>query len=173
MKSCLTFLFFLLFIAFVNGQDKPPKNPDNVGVAEFDTFKNNSFEIMNQSIRADSDIMRIDNEVKTYAGVMSQVNKDKLTKNYKAIMELNKYRKTLVTRVGELDDQGKAVLSSAKSFSPKTKSLTAVSNTNKALKALDLSRKHLTNSAVLMKSNAEILSKELATRGEKVEPFVE
>lgn len=174
MKSLVKLLLFLcpFFVGQLYAQDAP-KKPSDIGVDQFDTFKNNSFNIMNEATRADSDIVRLDKEVKTYAGVMATANLEKLKKDYSATMELNKYRKTLVDKISQLDNEGKAVLSSAKSFSPKMKSVSAVNNTNKAIKALDFSRGHLTNSAALLKNNAALLSKELKARGEKVEDFVE
>ena len=161
-----------LFLGLLYGQDAP-KRPSNIDVSDFDSFKNNSFDILDQSTKANSDIKTLDKEIKNYAGVISTLKVDKLKKDFSAVMELNKFRKTLVAKIGQLDNQGKEVLNSAKSFTPKMKSMSAVSNTNKSIKGLDHSKNNLSSVASLLKEDADLLGKELKSRGETVEEFVE
>jgi hypothetical protein len=174
MKSCLILLLLVcpVFAGLLNAQD-PPKRPSNIDVSDFDTFKNNSFDILDQSTKANGDIKTLDKEIKDYAGVISTLKVDKLKKDYQAISELNRFRKTLVEKIGKLDEQGKEVLNSAKSFTPKMKSMSAVSNTNKSIKSLDHSKTNLSSVASLLKEDADLLGKELKSRGETVEEFVE
>lgn len=169
--------FPLILLMFTAGalyaQDTPPKPPGDMGVDQFDAFKNNSFNIMNESIKTDKDITTLDNQVKSYSGSITNTSIDNLRADYKAVLDLSKVKKNLVDKIGQLDNQGKEVITAAKSFTPKLKSVTAVNNTNKAVQALDFSRKKLTNSGALLKADADLLTKELKARGEKVEDFVE
>ena len=61
----------LIFAGSLQAQDdkKPPKRPDNISVSDYDSFKNSSFDIMDNAIKLKLNFTTIDNEVKKYSGV--------------------------------------------------------------------------------------------------------
>jgi len=170
MKSILTLLLFVSLVATSFGQEK---RPDNIGVGNYDEFKNNSFDINGQSHKANQDLLTLDKEIKGYAGIINTLDAQKLTKDYNAILGLNKFSKEIAGKISQLDDQGKQMIDGAKDVSPKMKSISAANNTNKSIKALEASRKNLTSMSVLLKEDANLLLTELKKRGEPVEEFVE
>lgn len=150
-------------------QDAPPKRPENMGVSDFDTFKNNSFDILDESTKLKTEATRIDTDVKSYSAGLASVSVDKLKADLKAIRQVGQSSKELSTRIGSLDEQGKELLASAKSVKPMTKSPAATNNTNKSIKGLDVSRKNLDQVTELVSTNTKLLTDELKKRGETVE----
>lgn len=172
MKKFIYFLFVLAVVAppFAQAQDeKTPKRPENIDVSDFDSFKNNAFDILDQSAKLKADATKVDTDVKAYAATISNANLDKLKADYAALRGISKSSKELNTKIGELDTQGKALLGSAKSVSPRTKSPAATSITNKSIKGLDASRKNLDAVATLVGGNTKLLADELKKRGQTVE----
>ena len=45
---------------------KLPKRPENIDVSDFDSFKNNAFDILDQSIELKTDATKVDTDVKAY-----------------------------------------------------------------------------------------------------------
>ncbi len=175
MKSLKVTLFaFLIVLPFLlQAQSDKPKRPDNISVSNIDDFKNNAFDISDQSASLKTDVNKIDSEIKNYSGAMNTASVQKLTSDYKTILDLNKSTKTLKGKIGQLQEVSQKLLGEAKEVTPKMKSMSAVSNTNKAISGLDYSRKNITDIISLLKNNATLLSTELKKRGEAVEEFVE
>jgi len=168
--------YFYLLVALVAllpvsllAQDDAPKRPEKMGVYDFDSFKNNSFDILDESAKLKTDATRIDGEVKNYAATMSSVTLDKLKNDYKALKGIAESSKALTTKIGDLDNQGKDLLASAKNVSPKIKSPQATKNTNSSIKGLDSSKKNLDAVSTLVQNNTKLLAEELKKRGEVVE----
>ncbi len=159
-------VFALVCTAAAQG-DAPPKRPDNIGVSDFDGFKNNSFDILDESTRLKNDATRIDNEIK--GGVLSSMTVDKIRQDVRALRGISESSQALTQKIGELDEQGKTLLSNAKNVNPKTKAPAASNNTNKSVKGLEVARKNLDVTATLVQSNTELLVNELKARGEKVD----
>ena len=146
-----------------------PKRPVNIGVSDFDSFKNNSFDIMDESTKLKTDATKLDTDVKGYAAGIAGISVDKLKTDLKAVRGIGKSSKELSTRISSLDDQGKQMLSSAKSVKPMTKSPQATNNTNKSIKGLDVSKKNIDAVSAIVQENTKLLSDELKKRGETVE----
>lgn len=168
--------FYSLIILFVFAgplsliaQEEAPKRPENMGVSDFDTFKNNSFDILDESAKLKTDATKLDTDVKGYAAGMAGVSLDKLKSDLKAVRGIGKSSKELSTRIGALKDQSKQMLASAKSVKPMTKSPQATNNTNKSVKGLDASKKNLEQVTALVDANTKLLTDEIKRRGETVE----
>ncbi len=173
MKKHFYFLFLVASIAtpqILSAQDETKaKRPENIGVSDFDSFKNNSFDILDESANLKTDAARIDTDVKSYAGGLASVSVEKLKADFSALKGIGKSSKELTTRIGTLDEQGKQLLASAKSVKPMTKSPQATGNTNKSIKGLDSSRKNLDGITAIVQENTKLLADELKKRGETVE----
>lgn len=171
MKKILlaVLMLTLALSAVTQAQDAPPNRPENMGVSDFDTFKNNSFDILDESTKLKTEATRIDTDVKSYSAGLASVSVDKLKADLKAIRQVGRSSKELSTRIGSLDEQGKELLASAKSVKPMTKSPAATNNTNKSIKGLDVSRKNLNEVTELVSTNTKFLTDELIKRGETVE----
>jgi hypothetical protein len=173
MKKIIYFLFVLAVVAapqFTQAQDdKTPKRPENIDVSDFDTFKNSAFDILDESAKLKTDATKVDTDVKAYASSLSNASLDKLKNDYAAIRGIAKSSKELTAKIGDLDTQGKSLLSSAKNVSPRTKSPAATKNTNSSIKGLDASKKNLEVVGNLVTTNSKLLADELKKRGETVE----
>lgn len=173
MKKIIYFLFVLAVIAapqFTQAQDdKAPKRPENIDVSDFDTFKNSSFDILDESTKLKTDATKVDTDVKAYAASISSANLEKLKGDYASLRRIGKSSKELTAKIGDLDTQGKALLTSAKNVSPRTKSPVATKNTNTSIKGLDASKKNLAVVGDLVTTNSKLLADELKKRGETVE----
>ncbi len=173
MKKYFHSLFILVAIVLpgllVAQDDAKAKRPDNIGVSDFDSFKNTSFDILDESTSLKTDATRIDSEVKNYAATISTVTLDKLKTDFKALKGIGESSKALTTKIGDLDNQGKELLTSAKNVTPKTKSPQASGITNKSVKGLESARKNLDVVTTLVQDNTKLLAAELKNRGEAVE----
>jgi len=171
MKKCYYLLIVLTLIlpGSIVAQDEAPKRPENMGVSDFDSFKNNSFDILDESTKLKTDATRIDGEVKNYAATISSMTLDKLKTDYKALKGIAESSKALTAKIGDLDNQGKDLLASAKNVQPKIKSPQATKNTNSSIKGLDSSKKNLEVVSSLVQTNTKLLAEELKKRGEVVE----
>lgn len=166
-KVMYVILLALLSAEIVVAQDQaPPKRPENIGVSDFDSFKNNSFDILDESTSLKNDASRIDKEVKNLGGVLTSLSVERLRQDYKSLKGINESTQALKEKIGSLDDQGKQLLESAKSVKPMTKSPAATSNTNKSLKGLENSRKNLESTTGLVTENMKLIANELKSRGE-------
>lgn len=150
-------------------QDDAPKRPENMGVADFDVFKNNSFDILDESAKLKADATKLDTDVKSYSAGLAAVSLEKLKADFKAFRGIGKSSKELTGRITDLNGQSKALLDQAKSLKPMTKSPQATGNTNKSVKGLDASKKNLEVVAGLVDGNVKLLGDELKKRGESIE----
>lgn len=173
MKKFIYFLFVLAVVVapqFTQAQDdKTPKRPENIGVSDFDSFKNSSFDILDQSAKLKTDATKIDTDVKAYAATLSNTSLEKLKGDFAAIKGVSKSSKELSAKIGDLDTQGKALLSSAKDVSPKTKAPAASNLAKKSIAGLDSSKKNLEVVSGLVTTNTKLLADELKKRGVEVE----
>lgn len=173
MKKFIYFLFVLAVIAapqFTQAQDdKTPKRPENIDVSDFDTFKNSSFDILDESAKLKTDATKVDTDVKAYAATISNANLEKLKADYASLRQISKSSKELTAKIGDLDTKGKSLLSSAKNVNPRTKSPAATKLTNTSIKGLDASKKNLAAVGDLVTANSKLLADELKKRGQTVE----
>lgn len=150
-------------------QDDAPERPSDVGVGEFDEFKNTSFNILEESAKLKDDLGNVDAEIKQYSGMINEVQIDKLKKNYESLTGINKSVASLNENIGVLDNKSKALLESAKSVSPKMKAPKATSNTNKSIQGLDAAKSNLNSVSTLLEEDSKLLKEELKKRGELIE----
>lgn len=172
MKKRISLLMALF--AFVSLQvlaQDPVKRPENIGIGDFDAFKNTSFDSQDESIDLNKSATKLDTEIKGYAGVLSTISVPKLKEDLAALRTIHKSQKALREKLGSLDEQGKTLVSKAKEVTPKLKVPQATGNTNKSIKALDATRKNLDGVTGLITSNSKLLIDELKKRGESVEVF--
>lgn len=168
MKTLNLVALLTLVLTFsIHAQDI--EEPKDIGVAEYDDFKNSSFDIMKESATLNKSATTIDNEVKSYSGVMNTISIDKLKQNYKALKEGTEAVGTLSEELAELNGKSQDVLSSAKNIKPKMKSVGAVKNTNKSIQALDASKADLSATKELLSNNMKLIGDELKSRGEMIE----
>lgn len=165
----LTLLTVLSVPGTLLAQDDAPKRPENMGVSDFDVFKNNSFDILDESAKLKADATRLDTNVKSYSAGLAAVSVEKLRADFKAFRGIGKSSKELSTRISDLNGQSKAMLDQAKSLKPMTKSPQATGNTNKSVKGLDHSKKNLDAVVALVDGNVKLLGDELKKRGESIE----
>lgn len=169
MKKMLSFSLVFLLTGLIAVAQEAPKEPKNVGISEFDTFKNNSFDILDDSNKLKESATTIDSEIKNYSGVMNTLSLEKLKANFKAVKDGVKSTGDLSTQVAELSGQSKAVLEKAKKVKPAYKSPGAVKNTNSSIKALDFAKKDLAATKEIFEANLQILKEEMKSRGELIE----
>lgn len=173
MKKIIYFLFVLAVVAapqFTQAQDdKTPKRPENIDVSDFDSFKNSSFDILDESAKLKTDATKVDTDIKAYAATISNANLEKLKGDYASLRQISKSSKELSTKIGDLDTKGKALLSSAKTVSPRTKSPAATKQANTSIKGLDASKKNLEAVTTLVTADSKLLADELKKRGQTVE----
>lgn len=172
MKKLINLLFVLAVVAapqFTQAQDdKQPKRPENIGVSDFDTFKNSSFDIYDESSTLKADAAKVEASVKTYAATPSSATLEKLKEDYKALRGVAKSSKELTDKIGGLETEGKNLLSSAKNVSPRTKSPVATKNTNTSIKGLNAAKANLSEVSTIVTTNTKVIADELKNRGVEI-----
>ncbi len=171
MKSTLLILmaFCITLTAPIYAQDKAPSRPNDIGESEFDNFKNSSFNVMEESIKLKENLMHIDDEIKSYSGVMSTVSTDKIKGHYKALTGVRGEVETINSNIAELDDKGKDMVASAGKVTPKMKSVKATANTKKSVQGLDVAKSNMKTITDILQEDTKLLSDELKSRGEPIE----
>ncbi len=169
MKKTISLLLCCFLVQMVNAQEQPPRRPDNIGVSDFDSFKNNAFDIVDESTRLKNDVTRIDNEIKNAGSVLTSFSVDKIRQDIRALRGIRQSSEVLADRIGKLDEEGKTLLNNAKNVNPRTKAPAATSNTNRSIQGLDYARKNLKAVADLAEANTKKLTDELKLRGEDIE----
>ncbi len=150
-------------------QDKAPTRPGDIGESEFDNFKNSSFNILEESTKLDENLKHIDEEIKTYSGVMSTVSTEKIKGHYKALTGVKGEVETINSNIGELDDKGKDMLANASKITPKMKSIKATANTKKSVEGLDAAKNKMKSITQMLQDDMKLLGDELKSRGEPIE----
>ena len=154
---------------FAQDDKKPPKRPDNISVSDYDGFKNSSFDIMDNAIKLKQNFGTIDNEVKKYSGIINTLTVDKIRKDLGALRGIQKESTVLTQKIGQLDDLGKGLLTSAGSVTPKLKSIAASSNTKKAVQGLTHAKDNLGTVSSGLAADVTLLTDELKKRNEPIE----
>jgi hypothetical protein len=172
MKTSILFLCILALTSTVFAQtdkkEKPLKKPNDIGVADFDSFKNTSFDILTNADRLKADTKRIDDAVRQYP-TMTGLSVERIKGDYNAVKRLKVETTELTNKIPELDNQGKQLVENAKNVTPKLKSIDAVGNTKDSIKALDKAKVSLNDTATLLDTNLKIITDELKARGEKLD----
>ena len=172
-----SFVFYILLSVFASlgilqAQDeekKEVKRPKNIGVADYDNFKNNSFDVLDESKSLLENVTHIDNEIKGYSGIMNTIGVEKLKKNLTALTESKSSVEILLKKIGELAETGQGLLTNVKSVSPKTKSLSASKNTKTSISGLDTSKGNLTDLSNLLVADITLVTDALKSKGEIIE----
>ena len=167
-KLTIAILIFALSPFVLSAQDDLER-PKNIGVSDFDNFKNSSFDIKDESATLKESVTQIDNEIKNYSGVMNTISVEKIKTNLKALKDSKEAVATLTNRISSLDEKSKALLENAKNLKPKTKSIGATKNTNKSVKGLGIAKEDLKGVTDLLEADIKLLKDELTSRGEPIE----
>ena len=168
MKTIALLFVASLWLSETLAQDKPLKRPDNIGISDFDSFKNTSFDILTDADRLKADTKRVDDAVKQYP-TLAGLSVERIKGDYNAIKRLKKETSDLVEKIPSLDDQGKQLVENAKSVTPKLKSIDAVGNTNKSVKALDRAKTSLNETGALLDTNLKIVTDALKAQGASID----
>jgi len=170
MKKLILFLFLgLIFAPFLTMAQDEVKRPKNIGVGDYDSFKNSSFDIKDESASLKDNVGQIDKEVKSYSGIMNTIGIEKLKANLKALKDSKDAVKKLTAKISELDDQGKALLEGVKNVQPRTKSPAAGKNTKASVKGLTIAKDDLKGVSSILEEDIKLISDELKARGEPIE----
>jgi len=171
MKNFVSIFMLLgfIFFSYVLIAQESVDRPKDVGVSDYDNFKNSSFDVQDESASLKENVTQIDNEIKQYSGVMNTLSVSKIRENLTALKESKQAVKVLSDKLADLSPQGKTLVENAKNVTPKMKSVSASKNTNKSMKALDLSKNDLKSVGEMLEADISLLTEELKSRGEPVE----
>jgi vacuolar-type H+-ATPase subunit I/STV1 len=169
MKQLITMVLLGAFLIPLSMYAQDVQRPKNVGISEFDNFKNSSFDIKEESASLKADVKQIDDEVKGYSGVINTVGVDKLRTNLAALKGSKESVSKLNEKLGVLDEQGKTLVQKAKSVKPKMKSVGATKNTNSSVKGLNLAKDDLKAVGEMLDTDIKLITDELKARGEPIE----
>ena len=164
----LLMLGMIITSLMVKAQDDV-KRPKNVGISDFDNFKNTSFDVREESASLNENVGKIDSEIKNYSGVINTIGVAKLKEDLAALKESKDAVKILNDKIGDLDNDGKSLMENAKKVKPKMKSMSATKNTNQSIKGLGLAKKDLKSVSEMLETDIKLLSDELKARGEPIE----
>jgi hypothetical protein len=157
-----------LFVILAVAQESP-RRPDNIGVAEFDAFKNNAFDILDESARLKTDASRIDHEVRNAGSLLTSYSADKIRQDIRALRGMGESSKALTQKISQLEEDGRSLLNNARNVNPRTKAPAATTNTNRSLQGLEVARKNLQQVGDLVENNLKLLTDELKKRGEELD----
>jgi hypothetical protein len=168
MKTTKHLLLILLSVisSYVLAQD-PPARPSDIKVAEYDAFKNNSFDLLTESTKLKDNVTAVDKDVKNYAGVIKTVEKGTLFKDLKSLKNIKDSGASLTKKVADIDNQSKDLLANAKKAGLKAPA--ATKNTKTSVTALDNAKGHLSSIKDLAESDIKLIQDELKSRGEPIE----
>lgn len=167
--KAILFLILVTSVSVLAQEEKKEelKRPDNIKVAEYDNFKNTSFDAFAESAKLKDNLGVIDKDVKNYAGVMKSVLTPKLLDDLKAIVAIKSSGEALKTKIEGLDNQSKDLLENAKKAGLKAPAATR--NTNDSVTALGKAKDNLKAVSDLINTDAKLIKDELKARGEPVE----
>ena len=137
------------------------ERPANVGNADFDNFKNSSFDIYYNSHKLDQNLKTIEGNLVKYADDKKNINFESLRKDILALNKISESSKKLSKDLKALDDKSKSMVENATKFKPRTKAPKAIKNTDESVKALDDAKDTLKrvseNQVKLLKTAEELL----------------
>ncbi len=137
------------------------KRPANIGVSDFDNFKNSCFDIYFNSHKLDKELKDIETNLTKYAADKSNIDFNSLREDIKSLKAINESTKELTAELKALDDKSETMAKNAKNIKPKTKAPKAVKNTNSSIKALNDAKSTLKsvgeNQTTLLKQATELL----------------
>ncbi|HEY5692800.1 MAG TPA: hypothetical protein VIS49_15190 [Cyclobacteriaceae bacterium] len=171
MKSIhfILVLFSLFFVLPTFAQDKTVGRPTDIGESEFDNFKNSAFNVMEESAKLKRDLTHVDDEIKSYGGILSEVATDKLKGHYQALTGIKKETEAVNSNIAQLDDKGKDMVANAGKVTPKMKSIKATANTKKSVEGLDVAKGNMKAIADMLQNDTKLIAEELKSRGEPIE----
>jgi len=161
--------FGLFLVTPLVAQDKSVSRPGDIGESEFDDFKNSSFNVLEESTKLKRDLTHVDDEIKSYGGVLGEVATDKLKGHYQALTGIKKEVEGVNSNIAELDNKGKVMVSNASKVTPKMKSIKATANTKKSVEGLDVAKGNMKSIADMLKEDTQLVAAELKSRGEPIE----
>jgi len=132
MNKLSIFLFACIAMPLMIMAQDDVSRPKNVGISDFDDFKNSSFDVREESASLNDNVSQLDSEIKNYSGVINTIGVDKLKKDLAALKGSKDAVKVLNDKIGDLDNDGKKMAENAKKVTPKMKSVSATKNTNQS-----------------------------------------
>jgi hypothetical protein len=140
----LLIVIFSLFIASINqavaqSVDKygDLERPNDLGNADFDNFKNSSFDIYFNVGKLDENLKKVETNLVEYKKDKSNINVVSLKNDIVSLNNIGASLIKLQTETADLKGKSEKMIKDAKNFTPKLKAPKAVSNTNKSVTALD------------------------------------
>lgn len=146
-KKTFQFLVALLCVAFLfvntlsaqNDDDKygDLERPDNIGVSDFDNFKNSSFDVYYNVGKLDVNLAKVEENLIVYKKDKANMDVNSLKSDVKSLNEINEAFPKLQGELKQLKGQGETMVKNAKNVKPKMKAPKAAKNTKKSVTALD------------------------------------
>lgn len=150
MKKILVFAVVFLISGFmaINSQTLQEKakaliKPADIGVADYDAFKNSSFSLKDEVLKTDKSYDQLSKEVVKYAKGGKKLTYKNVSSDLNKVKNIKTTVKALNDRVGSLAETGKKLSTGAAGVKPGNKVQQATTNTNTSLQAVDLSREIL------------------------------
>jgi prefoldin subunit 5 len=145
------------------------QRPKDSGVKDYDEFKNSSFNLLQELLKADDNYAKIKADINGYAEGSREATVNNIRMDYGRLKKLKKSTEVMDDRVKSLSSEGEELLQNASKVKPVTKVKAATSNTKKSIKAVDYSKSMMSEITAEVTTDMETLSEKLAEMGEVVE----
>ena len=175
LKNILFLLPVLLLIAApalsqsTSEEARKLQRPKDSGVKDYDEFKNSSFNLLQELLKADDNYAKIKTDINGYTDGSRETTVNNIRMDYGRLKKLKKSTEVMDDRVKSLSSEGEELLKNASDVKPVTKVKAATSNTKKSIKAVDYSKSMMTEITSQVTTDMETLSEKLAEMGEEIE----
>lgn len=139
LLAVMSFVYLGISQANAQNDDKygDLERPENLGNADFDNFKNSSFDIYYNVGKLDENLKKVETNLVEYKKDKSNINIASLKSDIQSLNEINESVVKLQKETATLKDKSETMVKEAKNFKPAMKAPKAVGNTNKSVTALD------------------------------------
>ena len=170
-------LFFIIFLAFagllplmaqsLQQKAQSLKKPSDCGVAAYDAFKNSSFGLKDELAKSDKTYEAISKEIAKYSTKKKPATAENIKADIAKVNTMKTNLKNYDEKIVNLAESGKKLSTSLGSVKPINKIKSATSNTQKSIKAVDLSRQLLTGLSSKTNKDLTLLNGLLSKAGGK------
>jgi hypothetical protein len=143
------------------------KKPADCGVAAYDAFKNSSFSLKDAVAKSDKSYEAITKEIAKYSSKKKPATAENIKADIAKVNTMKTSLKNYDEKIVDLAESGKKLTTSLGSVKPINKIKSATSNTQKSIKAVDLSRQILTGLSSKTNKDLTLLNGLLAKAGGK------
>ena len=150
MKKLILTLFaiFLASSAFLMAQTLQEKarkllKPTDIGVTEYDAFKNSSFSLKDEVLKTDKNYDQVSKDLIRYANGSKKLTLNNVNSDIKKVKNMKGSIKSLSDKASTLAESGKKLSTGVAGVKPASKIASATTNTNSSVKAVELSREIL------------------------------